>query len=135
MRIALARAGLAATLALGVFAAAPVAAGHGAVQSSITIVHNGVDQMSYTNTQPCVGASCQVFVSVPSKRDAGRFKRWCGPFALTRIDIGLSSATAICQGPSTWSIEVDWFLVVWNGSAYVLTTHGEDVWVSTLLSP
>ncbi len=127
------RCGLAAALAIAPFGAAPAFASHGYVQTQIQVFRDGVlVWQSLINTSAC-GTSCTVYVTVDSKRDLGRFTRWCQG---TSKNVVVASGTSVrqeeCIGPSTWFIRITVYPVYWTGSSYSGTTHTGDITVTVV---
>jgi hypothetical protein len=119
---------IAATVALAPFFAAPAVASHIGVSAYIYIHHDGtVLPTAYSGDASCSTTSCSVTVVMGSKRDYGRFLRWCGQATVYAfVAAGNQYGGNQCGGPSTWFIE--YFAYLRDSSGF--TTHPDQVIVS-----
>jgi hypothetical protein len=118
---------IAAVLALAPLFAGSAVAGHTGVSAYIYIHRDGtVLPTAYSGDASCTTTSCSVTVVMGSKRDYGRFLRWCGQATVAAfIAAGNQYGGNQCGGPSTWFIEYFAYLRDSNG----FTTHPDQVTV------
>ena len=125
---------LAASLLVGLLAAAPAYANHDTVQSIVSVQHDGATVSMYSASGPssnCVESSGTLFCGLNvflNNRDYGRFIRWCGE---TNKAVSFSatdtSKFTTCQGPSTWSMLVIGTLFDCDNTGCNATAHGSPV--------
>lgn len=128
---------VAATSALLLLVAAgatPVAANHNVVQASFTITQKGIDGPNYVGTGVCDGATCQVFVTVTNRRDAGRIARLCGATSVSSVIFANQVSQSFnCAGNGGWGVRVGWTSGTLSGGNFTATAHPADISVSAVL--
>ena len=122
----------AVALLVGIFAAAPAYASHGAAFGVVSVDHltnRGIRSTFYENAVSCTGTSCSVTVQVSKTRDYNRYLRWCQGVTSVPVTVlagDFVSNNVFCQGPSTWRIRVSGFLSA-DTTGQTPTTHNSDV--------